>query len=66
MGKLSYIIIASFPDEISQHAAVHVALTNLLRVGIFDKCDGIQAIPSGDMNVDKPIQCVRCTQFGGM
>ncbi|KAI0734538.1 hypothetical protein C8Q72DRAFT_770738 [Fomitopsis betulina] len=38
------------------HAAVHVALTNLLRVGIFDKCDGIQAIPSGDMNVDKPIQ----------
>ena len=35
---------------------MHIALTNLLRIGIIDKCDGIQEIPSGDMNVDKPVQ----------
>lgn len=35
---------------------MHMALTNLLRVSIFDKCDGIQEVHSNDMNVDKPLQ----------
>ncbi|KZT72740.1 hypothetical protein DAEQUDRAFT_743398 [Daedalea quercina L-15889] len=42
----------------SWHAAIHMGLTNLLRVNILDKCDSIQATPNGDITVDKSIHSV--------